>query len=242
MSVFDSPFKLDGSYASSGLPITYETNNSSILTVDSQGLLKPVAEGRVRVTLKQAGNSHFSAASSQTLNMKILGKRSQSLTFAVIPNKDPNDADFALTASSSSGLPVTFTSLDTSVATVSSSGTVSIVAAGTATIRVSQAGDATYAPAANIERTFTIGDLMNVSFEPVGTMGNNQSLKVRAWAYDASNGMLLNGKNGITMTYTKESGPATISGNTVTTNSTGSGDVVIKVTVSGLSYARAQLR
>ena len=32
-------------------------------------------------------------------------------------------------------------------------------------------------------------------------------------------------------------GPATISGNTVTTNSTGSGDVVIKVTVSGLSYA-----
>ena len=35
---------------------------------------------------------------------------------------------------------------------------------------------------------------MNVSFEPVGTMGNNQSLKVRAWAYDASNGMLLNGK------------------------------------------------
>ena len=177
MSVFDSPFKLDGSYASSGLPMTYETNNSSILTVNSQGLLKPVAEGRVRVTLKQAGNSHFSAASSQTLNMKILGKRSQSLTFAVIPNKDPNDADFALTASSSSGLPVTFTSLDTSV-TVSSSGTVSIVAAGTATIRVSQAGDATYAPAANIERTFTIGDLMNVSFEPVGTMGNNQSLKV----------------------------------------------------------------
>ena len=47
--------------------------------------------------------------------------------------------------------------------------------------------------------------------------------------------MLLNGKNGGTMTYTKESGPATISGNTVTTNSTGSGDVVIKVTVSGLS-------
>ena len=92
-------------------------------------------------------------------------------------------------------------------------------------------------PDANIERTFTIGDLMNVSFEPIGTMGNNQSFKVRAWAYDASNGMLLNGKNGITMTYTKESGPATISGNTVTTNSTGSGDVVIKVTVSGLNYA-----
>ena len=53
MSVFDSPFKLEGSYAGSGLPITYETNNSAVLTVDSQGLLKPVAEGRVRV-LEQA--------------------------------------------------------------------------------------------------------------------------------------------------------------------------------------------
>ena len=78
---------------------------------------------------------------------------------------------------------------------------------------------------------------MNVSFEPVATMGYSQSFKVRAWAYDASNGMLLNGKNGITVSYTLESGPATISGNTITTNSSGSGDVVVKVTVSGLSYA-----
>ena len=89
MSVFDSPFKLDGSYASSGLPITYETNNSSILTVNSQGLLKPVAEGRVQVLSKQAGNSHFSAASNQTLNMKILGKRSQTITFAVHSEQRP---------------------------------------------------------------------------------------------------------------------------------------------------------
>jgi hypothetical protein len=82
-----------------------------------------------------------------------------------------------------------------------------------------------------------IGDAMNVSFEPVGTMGNNQSFKVRAWAYDATNGAMLNGKNGITMTYSKESGPASVSGNTVSTNSSGSGEVKVKVTVSGLNYA-----
>ena len=100
-----------------------------------------------------------------------------------------------------------------------------------------QDGNDTYAPAPKVEHSFTIGDLMNVSFEPVATMGYSQSFKVRAWAYDASNGMLLNGKNGITVSYTLESGPATISGNTITTNSSGSGDVVVKVTVSGLSYA-----
>ncbi|NBQ02597.1 MAG: hypothetical protein EBU27_05125, partial [Opitutae bacterium] len=237
MSIFDSPFDLDGSYASSGLPLTYETNNSSVLAVNAQGKLQPAGVGKVTVTLKQAGNTHFSAASNQTLNMKILGKRSQIITFGSIPDKDPSDADFTVTATASSGLPVTYTSLDTSVATITSGGTISIVSAGTATIRATQDGNDTYAPAPKVEHSFTIGDLMNVSFEPVATMGYSQSFKVRAWAYDANNGMLLNGKNGITMTYTKESGPATISGNTVTTNSSGSGDVVIKVTVSGLSYA-----
>ena len=236
MSVFDSPFKLEGSFASSGLPITYETNNSSILTLDSQGLLQPVAEGRVRVTLKQAGNSHFSAASNQTLNMKILGKRSQTITFASIPDKQPGGANFNVTASASSGLPVTFTSEDNSTATVSGN-TVTIVAAGTATIRASQAGNGTYAPAAHVEHSFMIGDPMSVSFEPVGTMGNNQSFKVRAWAYDASNGMLLNGKNGITMTYAKVSGPATVSWQHRDHQFIRIGDVVIKVTVSGLNYA-----
>jgi hypothetical protein len=234
MSVFDPPFIPEGSYASSGLTLTYETNNSSILTVNAQGLLQPVAPGRVQVTLKQAGNSHFSAASNQTLDMKILGKRSQTITFASIPDKQPGGANFSVTASSSSGLPVTFTSEDNSTATVSGN-TVTIVAAGTATIRATQAGNDTYAPAAQVEHSFMIGDPMSVSFEPVGTMGNNQSFKVRAWAYDATNGMLLNGKNGITMTYARVSGPATVSGSTVTT--TGSGDVVIKVTVSGLNYA-----
>ena len=192
--------------------------------------------GKVTVTLKQAGNTHFSTASNQTLNMKILGKRSQIITFGSIPDKDPSDADFTVSATASSGLPVTYTSLDTSVATITSGGTISIVSAGTATIRATQDGNDTYAPAPKVEHSF-IGDLMNVSFEPVATMGYSQSFKVRAWAYDASNGMLLNGKNGITVSYTLESGPATISGNTITTNSSGSGDVVVKVTVSGLSYA-----
>jgi hypothetical protein len=237
MSVFDPAFIPQGSYASSGLTLTYETNNTNVLTVDAQGLLKPVAPGKVRVTLKQAGNSHFSAASNQTLDMKILGKRSQTITFGSIANKQPGGANFSVSATSSSGLPVSFTSLDTSTATVTSGGTVSIVAAGSATIRASQDGNDTYAPAAHIEQTFMIGNPMAVSFEPIGTMGNSQSFKVRAWAYDASNGMLLNGKSGITMAYARVSGPASISANTVTTNSSGSGEVKIKVTVSGLNYA-----
>jgi hypothetical protein len=237
MSIFDAPFKLAGSYATSGLPITYETNSSSVLSVDSAGLLKPQGVGKVRVTLKQAGDSHFSAASNLNFNMKILGKRSQSITFGAIPDKRPGDGNFTISAASSSGLPVSYASSDTSIATVTSGGTVSIQANGQVTITASQPGDATYASAANVDQSFTIGDLMTISFDPIGTMGNSQSFKVRAWANDARNGALLNGTTGISIVYAIVSGPASISGNNVTTNASGSGTVVIKATVSGSTYA-----
>ena len=232
MSIFDSPFKLAGSYATSGLPITYETNNSSILSVNSDGLLKPQGVGNVRVTLKQSGDSHFSAASDVNLNMRILGKRSQTITFGMIPNKKTSDSNFTVSATSSSGLPVTLTSSNTSIATVSTGGTISILANGQVTITASQLGDSTYAAAASVDQSFTIGDLMTISFDKIGTMGNNQTFKVMAWANDAQNGTLLNGKPNISIIYEIDSGPATISGNNLTTNASGSGTVVVKVTVA----------
>ena len=241
MSVFDSLFDLEGSYATSGLPITYETNNSAVLSIDN-GKLKPEGVGRVRVTLKQAGDSHFTAAANQTLNMKILGKRSQTITFGSIADKQPpptgTTTTFNISATASSALPVTFTSLNTSVATVSGN-TVTVRAAGTATIRASQAGNDVYAPAADVEQSFLVGDLMNVAFDPIGTMGLDQSFSIRANAYDANDGKLLNGRTGINIAYQRVSGPASVtSTGTVTTSSSGSGGTVaIKVTVTGLTYA-----
>ena len=70
--VFDQPFGLEGSYATSGLNIVYETNDSSVLQVDSNGLLRPMGTGTVRITLKQPGDSHFSAASNQVFDLKIV--------------------------------------------------------------------------------------------------------------------------------------------------------------------------
>ena len=72
VSVFDAPFALEGSYATSGLNIVYESNNSSVLQVDSNGLLRPNSTGTVRITLKQPGDSHFSAASNKVFDLKIV--------------------------------------------------------------------------------------------------------------------------------------------------------------------------
>lgn len=79
----------------------------------------------------------------------------QTITFGTLASKTFGNAPFAVSATASSGLPVSFSSLTTPICTVGGS-TVTIVAAGTCTIRASQGGDATYAPAPNVDRSFNV--------------------------------------------------------------------------------------
>ncbi|RYZ40573.1 MAG: hypothetical protein EOP49_29425, partial [Sphingobacteriales bacterium] len=79
----------------------------------------------------------------------------QSINMATIPNKVFGDPDFALLATATSGLTVTFSSSDPTVAQVTGS-TVRILGAGTVTITAQQNGNSTFAPAATVSRTFTI--------------------------------------------------------------------------------------
>jgi hypothetical protein len=76
----------------------------------------------------------------------------QTITFAALPNKISADSPFALTATSSSGLPVTYMSSNPLVATVSGS-TLTIVGVGSTLITASQAGDSNYGPAADVSQT-----------------------------------------------------------------------------------------
>ncbi|RZK59082.1 MAG: hypothetical protein EOO91_06195 [Pedobacter sp.] len=73
-------------------------------------------------------------------------KAAQTITFGTIAAKTFGNADFPAGASASSGLTLSYTSSNTSVATVSGTN-IHIVGAGTSTITASQAGDASYLPA-----------------------------------------------------------------------------------------------
>jgi hypothetical protein len=73
-------------------------------------------------------------------------KAMQEITFTAIPAKRIGDADFSLTAGTSSGLPLSFSSSDEAVAKVTN-GVVSILKPGSDTITATQAGDSIYAPA-----------------------------------------------------------------------------------------------
>lgn len=80
----------------------------------------------------------------------------QVITFAALPLSRYGDANLTAGATASSGLPVTYTSSNTQVATVQSNGTITITGAGTANITASQAGDATHAAAPDVVRTLTV--------------------------------------------------------------------------------------
>ena len=66
MSIYDDPFVLEGSHATSGLDLVCSTSNSSVVAVTNDGKLDPTGVGNVTITVSQPGDSHFSAAASRT--------------------------------------------------------------------------------------------------------------------------------------------------------------------------------
>jgi len=72
-----------------------------------------------------------------------------------LPDKKVGDPSFALSSTSSSGLPVTYTSSNINVATISGSN-VTIVGPGTTLITASQTGNSTYAAATPIIQSLTV--------------------------------------------------------------------------------------
>jgi hypothetical protein len=97
-----------------------------------------------------------SAAGNYTLTQPGLTanitQASQTITFGALADRFSGGANFALTATASSGLTVTYTSSNPAVATVAGS-TVTIVGLGSTIITASQAGNSNYAAAANVQQT-----------------------------------------------------------------------------------------
>jgi hypothetical protein len=79
----------------------------------------------------------------------------QTITFAALSNQVLGTPPFTISAAAASGLPVTFASSTTTVCTVSGV-TVTLVAAGMCSITASQPGNASYAAATPVTRSFTV--------------------------------------------------------------------------------------
>jgi len=121
------------------------------------------APGTCTISATAAGTVTYADV---TVTQDIAIKTMQTITFGALPDRTYGDADFALSASASSGLPVTFTSQTLPVCTVSGI-TVHIVSAGTCTIAADQAGNALYFAAGAVTRTLTVNKAaQTVTFGP----------------------------------------------------------------------------
>src|ERR1051326_6840253 len=139
--------------STSGLAVTFSTT-SAACTVTTGGLVHIVAVGNCAIAANQAGNTNYNAAPQVSMTFAV-AKGSQTITFGTLADKTFGDADFAVSATASSGLAVSFSSTTTAVCTVSGS-TVHIVASGTCTIAADQAGNTNYLAAPQVTQSFTV--------------------------------------------------------------------------------------
>jgi len=152
-----------GATASSGMPVTYSSSNTSVATIVDDSI-HIVGVGTSNITASQAGDATYASASSvQTLTVS---KADQTIAFAAL-TKAVGDADFS-PATASSDLTVTYSSSNTSVATIVG-GKIHVVAAGTSNITASQAGNSLYNAASDVVQTLTVTTSALYVYSPTST-------------------------------------------------------------------------
>jgi hypothetical protein len=149
----ESPFSLSAS-SNRGLGLTYSSSNFSVATITGS-VSTFHSLGSSLITARQAGNAIYAPA--KYLKTLTVSSGVQTITFASLPAKTTEDADFNPGATASSGLPLSYSSSNTSVATIIS-GMIHIVGAGTSVITASQAGNIYYNSATPVLQTLTVSN------------------------------------------------------------------------------------
>lgn len=136
----------------SGGPVTFSSATPAVCTV-SGSTVTLLTNGTCTVTADQSGGDGILAAPSVSRSFQV--KTAQTITFTGPAETALGSGPVALVGSSSSGLPVTFTSATPQVCTVTGS-TVTLLTAGTCTIAADAAGSSTYLAATTVVRSFTV--------------------------------------------------------------------------------------
>ena len=146
----------------------------------------------------------------------VFHRSAQTITFDPLPDKTVGDSDFIISATASSGLPVTFTLLS-GPATMAGDTVLLTGSAGTVSIKAEQAGDVNYDPAPSVTQTFAV-------------LPASQSITFAALADktygDAPFDLTATASSGLAVSYTVVSGPVSISGSTVTITGAGTAEIM----------------
>jgi hypothetical protein len=211
--------------ASSGLPVTYTATPPSVCTV-AGSTASFVGTGSCTITATQPGNASYAAATPQsqtfTVNPALLP---QTITFNPIVAQ-PTGSSLMPIATASSGLPVTFSVVPNGNCSISGN-TVTFLNVGSCSIVANQSGNAIYgaAPTVNQIVVVTVGN-PTIVFTVPNTHTINSPIHLAATSNSTGS-----------FAYSVVSGPATVSGSTLTL--TGGGVVQVLANQSASSNFNA---
>jgi hypothetical protein len=153
------PPRIVGATASSGLAVTFSTTTPAVCTSGGTNgaTITLVAAGTCSVRADQAGNTFYNAAPFVVQGFSV-GKTDQTITFGGVATVAITDPPVTVTASATSGLPVTFSTTTPAVCTSGGTdgATITLVAVGTCTVLADQAGSADFNAAPSVARSFTV--------------------------------------------------------------------------------------
>ena len=204
------------------------TTTPSSLTVNltyNGSTTAPTAAGSYTVVGTVSDDNYIGSATA-TLT---IAKATQTVSFAAPAITTVyGNADFGPGASASTGGVVTYTSSDPAVATITSAELVHIVAAGTATITATQAGDANYLPA-SATQTLTV----NKATLTVTASNASRAFGASDPAFSATYSGFVNGESTSAI-----SGAPVLTSTATSTGSTGSYTITPSVgTLSAANYS-----
>jgi hypothetical protein len=143
VTVGSDSFKLDAA-AKDNATLTYSSSNTAVCTVSNSGVVTPVAEGTATITVSAAATAQYKASSTTVkITVKPKAETPKAQTISGVSSLSitvGNSAKLGQSASTS----LTYTSADSSIAKVSSKGTVTAVSAGKTTITVTAAAENGY--------------------------------------------------------------------------------------------------
>jgi len=209
----DADFSVSAS-ATSGLTVSFGASGNCTVTGVTVHI---TGAGSCTITASQIGDGNYNPATDVPQTFSI-SKAAQTITFGALGGKIFGDADFSVSASSSSTLAVSFGASGNCSVTGS---TVHLTGAGSCTITASQAGDGNYNPAADVPQSFSIAKAgQTITFGALGgkTFG------------DADFSVSASSISALAVSF-GASGNCTVTGSTV--HLTGAGSCTITATQAG---------
>jgi hypothetical protein len=179
---------------------TIDGGTAQTATLASGAVTIPISQlsvGAHSIAVSYGGDKYYTTLAAQTLPVTVI-KANQTITFNTLPNVTYGVAPITLSATSTSGLVVSFTVTSGPASLGSTNNILTITGAGTVVVTANQAGNADYNAANAVPESFTVGQV------PL-TVTVNSATKIYGAALPTFSGTITGLVNGDTLTATYSS-------------------------------------